>query len=113
MSETGTNAGGYLLNSIQLAMADASGTPSGFTVMLYAYPAAGGICSRGSSLGTLNGSLDPVTAAFTLIPRLQPSRYRQTPYFIVLTAGTAVANGAYEWSYAGRTPIIQVVVGPV
>ena len=22
-----------------------------------------------------------------------------TPYFIVLTAGTAVANGAYEWSF--------------
>src|ERR1035438_9179425 len=32
---TGTNAGGYLLNSVQLALADASGTPSGFTAMLY------------------------------------------------------------------------------
>ena len=31
----GTNPNGYVLNSIQLEMTDASGTPSGFTVMLY------------------------------------------------------------------------------
>src|ERR1035441_1891498 len=32
---TGTNPGGYVLNSIQLAMTDASGNPSGFMAMLY------------------------------------------------------------------------------
>jgi hypothetical protein len=32
---TGTNAGGYLLDSIQLGMANASGNPTNFTVMLY------------------------------------------------------------------------------
>ena len=51
------NGGGYSLNSIQLGMADASGNPSGFTVMLYAqdYNHFGGIVP-GSSLATLNGS---------------------------------------------------------
>lgn len=99
--KTGNNASGYLLDSIQLGMTDASGNPSGFTVMLYR-PAAGGPLVPGSSLDTLNGSLNPVTAgtytytsasSFTLLPNRE--------YYIVLTAGTAVANGAYEWGYAG------------
>ena len=34
--QTGTNNGGYVLNSIQLAMNAASGNPTGFKVMLYA-----------------------------------------------------------------------------
>src|SRR6202044_1757535 len=32
---TGNNIGGYSLNFIQLGMTNASGTPSGFTVMIY------------------------------------------------------------------------------
>src|ERR1035438_5489490 len=59
---TGTNPGGYVLNSVQLGMTDASGNPSDFTAMLY-YPLFGGPPSGpGRSLATLNGSLDPVTA---------------------------------------------------
>src|ERR1035441_5227776 len=50
--ETGTNAGGYVINSIQLAMSNASGNPSGFQVMLYR--GAGG----GGTPGTLLGTLD-------------------------------------------------------
>lgn len=95
---TGTNSSGYMLNSVQLAMTDASGNASGFTAMIYSSIIGAGI-DPGSSLGTLNGSLNPVTAGTytyntpsNLI--LSPSAY----YFIVLTAGTAVANGAYEWS---------------
>ena len=52
----GTNASGYDLNSIQLGMANASGNPSGFTVMLYSY--AQGVIP-GTNLDTLNGSLNP------------------------------------------------------
>src|ERR1017187_4058000 len=55
---TGTNAGGYLLNSFQLALADASGNPSGFTAMLYTLGGSGPSPGPGSSLGTLNGSLN-------------------------------------------------------
>jgi len=99
---TGTNPGGYVLNSIQLGMTDASGDPSGFTAMLY-YPLAGAPPSGpGGRLVTLNGSLNPVTAGtYTYDAPSNFTLSRSTEYFIVLTAGTAVANGAYEWSLAG------------
>ena len=96
---TGTNPGGYVLNSIQLGLTDATGNPSGFTAMLY-YPFAGGPpAGPGRSLVTLDGSLNPVTAGTYVYAA--PSNLTLSPhteYFIVLTAGTAVANGAYEWS---------------
>jgi hypothetical protein len=101
--ETGTNAGGYALNSIQLAMADASGVPSNFAIMLYGdghYP--GGNPPIGSSLGTLDGSLNPASSGiytFTSISSITLSA--NSYYFIVLTAGTAVSNGSYGWSYVG------------
>src|ERR1039458_8132982 len=64
---TGFDAGGYSLDSVQLALADASGSPSGFTVMLYATnPNTPDPFSYHS---TLNGSLDPVAAGvYTFTP---------------------------------------------
>ena len=99
---TGTNPGGYVLNSVQLAMTDASGSPSGFAAMIY-YPLVGGPPSGpGRSLATLNGSLDPVAAGtYTYAAPSNLTLPPSTEYFIVLTAGTAVANGAYEWSLSG------------
>jgi hypothetical protein len=98
---TGTNPGGYTLNSIQLAMTDASGNPSGFTAMLYTVGIGFGPIP-GTSLGTLDGSLNPTTAGiYTFTPASNLTLSSQTGYFIVLTAGTEVANGAYDWSYAG------------
>jgi hypothetical protein len=96
---TGTNAGGYSLDSIQLGMANASGNPTNFTVMLYSAYLGAGI-SPGTNLDTLDGSSNPATAGvytFTTVSNLllSPNRY----YFIVLTAETTVANGAYEWNY--------------
>jgi hypothetical protein len=96
----GTNAGGYVINSIQLAMANASGNPSGFQVMVYAGAGGGGY--PGTLLGTLNGSLDPVTAGiYTYTPAATITLPIRGFYDIVLTAGTAVADGAYEWSGSG------------
>lgn len=99
---TGTNTSGYLLDSIQLAMTNATGNSSGFTVMVYTQSGNPAGASPGSSLDTLDGSLNPTTggtyiytATSNLI--LSPS----TDYFIVLAAGTAIVNGAYEWSQAG------------
>ena len=96
---SGTNAGGYSLNSFQLAITGASGNPSGFTAMLYSrgsFPAAPII---GSSLGTLNGSLNPVTdGIYAYSPASNLTLSPNTEYFIVLTASTAIANGAYQWS---------------
>src|ERR1035441_8828957 len=99
---TGTNPGGYVLNSIQLAMTDASGNPSGFMAMLYNPLHGGPPSGPGTSLVTLNGSLNPVTAG--TYTYAAPSNLTLPPhneYFIVLTAETAVANGAYEWSLSG------------
>jgi hypothetical protein len=100
----GTNASGYVLNSIQLAMTDATGSPSGFTLTLYSAIRGGdGELFPGSSLGTLNGSLDPVSAGiYTYTPASSLTLLRFTTYFIVLTAGTTVANGAYDWSYNNK-----------
>jgi hypothetical protein len=95
---TGSNTGAYLLDSIQLALPDASGNPSNFTAMIYTGGGFTGIFPV-SSLGTLDGSLSPVSSGvYTYTDdsniTLSPNGY----YFIVLTGGTAVANGAYEWS---------------
>jgi hypothetical protein len=101
--QTGTNASGYSLNSIQLGMADASGNPSGFTVMLYT---RGGIVAPvpGSSLGTLSGSLNPVIGGiFTYAAAPNITLAPGTPYFIVLTAETPIASGAYGWNYANTS----------
>ena len=98
--ETGTHAGGYLLNSIQLALTNALGNPSGFTAMIYdVNPRIVGGAVPGTSLGTLNGSLDPVAVGiYTYNPASTLTLSPGTTYFIVLTAGTAVADGAYQWS---------------
>jgi hypothetical protein len=99
---TGTNVGGYMLNSVQFAMTNATGNPSGFTATLNGgglYP--GGNPPVGSTLGALGGSLNPVSGGiFTYTPVSNLTLSANTYYAIVLTAGTAVANGAYEWDYA-------------
>src|SRR5208282_1548934 len=99
--QTGRNADGYMLNTVQLGMTDVSGNPSGFTVMVYANLSPVTILP-GSSIGTLNGSTNPATGGiFTYPPASDLTLSPGTPYFIVLTAGTAIADGAYEWSLAG------------
>lgn len=97
---TGTNSGGYMLDSIQLGMADASGNPGNFTVMLYGNGNYPGAIDIGSNLGALDGSLNPVSSGiFTYTTASNLILSPITEYFIVLTAATVVANGAYNWSY--------------
>jgi hypothetical protein len=99
---SGNNVGGYVLNSIQLAMTDASGNPGGFTVMLYSGADIFGAIRPASSLGTLTGQANPTTAGiYTYTAPSGLTLSSGTPYFIVLTAGTGVATGAYEWSLSG------------
>jgi hypothetical protein len=95
---TGTNVGGYTLSSIQLAMADATGNPNDFSVILYTAVNDVGTFP-GTSLGTLSGSANPATSGtYTYTAPSDLSLTASTAYFIVLTAGTSVANGAYAWS---------------
>jgi hypothetical protein len=99
---TGGNRAGYSLDSIQLAMTDASGNPSDFTVMLCSNaPIALG---PGPVLATLNGSLSPVSSGIYTYTPASDLTLKPGPYFIVVTAGTAVADGAYQWSLAGAPP---------
>ena len=100
---TGTNVGGYALNSVQLGMTDASNNPSGFKVMVYSEVSKTG-AFPGNSLGILTGSLNPTAGGiYTFIPVSGLMLSSDTTYFIVLTAGTAVANGAYGWSFMNQS----------
>ncbi len=95
----GQNTGGYVLNSVDLAMIDAVGSPGGLQVMIYR-SAPGGYSPPAIYVGTLNGSLDPVSAGvYTFTPSAPITLLPGGGYSIVLTSGTAVADGAYEWSY--------------
>ena len=106
---TGGNVGGYLLNSVQLGIADASGNPTGFTVMLYGKdPEYLPAVVPGSSLNTLNGSADPSTAGvYTYTPDADILLLRNTFYFVVLTAETTLANGAFEWNQNTAPPTLN------
>ncbi len=104
---TGNNAGGYLLNSVQLGMDDASGNPSGFTVMIYGEANSTQAVLPGSSLGTLTGSSGPATSGVYIYT--DPSELSLSPstaYFIVLTCDTSVANGAYNWNESIYPPSV-------
>lgn len=92
---TGTDSGGYILNSVQLLMDTASGSPSGFTVALYSYSST----EPGSSLGDLSGSDPAAGGVFTYTASniiLLPSTF----YWIVVTSATPIASGSYNWSLA-------------
>jgi hypothetical protein len=110
---TGNNVGGYILNSVQLGMTDAVGSPNGFTAMIFNNkPILGGTGVPGSNIDTLSGSLNPVTAGtYTYNPTADFILSSSTGYYIVLTAGTAVANGAYEWSESAYPPNASIYWG--
>ncbi|HEX5399244.1 MAG TPA: choice-of-anchor R domain-containing protein [Verrucomicrobiae bacterium] len=98
---TGTNSSGYMFDSFQAGMADASGSSSNFTAMIYSALTGGGVFP-GNNLCTLDASTNPMSAGiytFTAVSNLMllPS----TTYFVVLTGGTTVAEGAYNWNYVG------------
>jgi hypothetical protein len=104
---TGTNAGGYLLSSVELLMDAPAGTPSGFTVSIYSktgdpHSEHEPGDSPQSSLGSLTGS-EPTTAGTLSYTNsgilLSPSTF----YFVVVTAATSTNVGAYTWSATSGT----------
>ena len=99
--DSGTNSSGYRLDSIQLGMAAASGAPGGLAAMLYTSLPFGAAPYPGSSVGSLTGPSNPSTAGvYIYSPAGDLLLSPRTSYFIVLTAATPVADGAYPWSYA-------------
>ena len=100
---TGDNPNGYSLDFIRLSMADALANPSGFTATVYSATGTFGIYP-GSSLATLSGSLNPVTAGiFSYTPVENLTLSPATRYFIVLTAETGVLDGAYQWDFTNTS----------
>jgi hypothetical protein len=94
---TGSNPDGYTLNTIQLLLNAASGNPSGFTVSVYSFNFNNGNSEPGGNLVTLSGS-DPVAGGIFAYTDSGPVLSPYTSYFIVLTATTPLAQGAYDWS---------------
>jgi hypothetical protein len=105
---TGPNSGGYMLDSIQVAMADASGNPNGIDVMIYTQANIQIAVLPGSSLGTLTGSANPATAGIYNYTSSSPiSLSPMTVYFVVLTSSTTVASGAYNWTESAYPPSVN------
>jgi hypothetical protein len=100
---TGSNPGGYALDSLQLDMTPATGDPGGFTVQLYTAGNYNGTEVPVSSLATLTGSSDPVTAGVYTYTASGLTLSSSSDYYVVLTAGTPVATGAYDWSFDNST----------
>ena len=106
---TGNNPGGYAFDSVQLAMAPATGNPSGFAVSLYSADAGPVAVLPGSPLASLSGSSgDPVTAGVYVYSLSGVTLSPNSDYYIVLTAGTPVANGLYAWSIENTAPANSV-----
>jgi hypothetical protein len=102
--ETGRSTNGYTLNSIQLEMADASGNPNGFTVIIEPLLGPEGPFT-GGSLGSFGGSTNPATSGiYTYTPIDNITLSPTNVYFIILTAGTSIADGAYNWSIGTSHP---------
>lgn len=98
---TGTNAAGYLLNSVQLAFSTASGNPTAFTISVHtnANPFSG---YPSGSIGELTGESNPTSAGvYTYAAASSIALLPRQFYFIVISAGTPLADGAYDWSTAG------------
>jgi hypothetical protein len=109
---TGGNVGGYMLDSIQLDMANAIGNPNGFMVMLYSnfQPMPPNYYHPGHSLETLSGSTNPATSGiYIYTPTANFILSPNNSYFIVVTAATGVGQlntgpyptDAYDWNYVG------------
>lgn len=90
---TGSNPGGYMLDSVQLRMASASGNPSGFSLSIYSGSTHGPL----SYMGNLIGS-DPAVGGIYTYAASTPIFLSLGFYSLVVTAETPSAMGAYEWS---------------
>jgi hypothetical protein len=93
---TGSNSGGYDLDSVQLAMNAGLGNPSGLIVSLYSFNYNTGY--PGSSLGTFSGSFNPLNSGTYTYTASGITLLPNTIYFIVLTATTPIDTGSYEWN---------------
>jgi hypothetical protein len=93
---TGNDSSGYTLNSVQLLMGAASGSPGGFNVSFYSSNPANS--QPGSNIGSLSG-LDPSAGGTFTYTASDLTLSPSTDYYVVLTATASVAQGAYNWDW--------------
>jgi hypothetical protein len=84
---TGSDAGGYILNSVQLLMDGASGDPNGFTISIYNKSGN----SPQDNLGNLVGS-DPLAGGIYSYTASDIILSPSTAYYIVITAAMPIAQ---------------------
>ena len=89
---TGTNNSGYVLQSIQLFLGTPSGNPNTFVVSLFSNRAR----QPSVLLGLLNGDISPSAGIYDYAAS-GISLTASTRCYIVLTSGTPVSSGAYNW----------------
>ena len=100
--QTGTNGGGYFLDSIQLQFADATGSPmfSGLGVVL---------CSDyfdgpGNPVSFLDASQNPLTSGlYTYTPRTDAILESNTKYWLIVGVTSILGGSAYNVSYTSTT----------
>ena len=93
---TGTNASPYALESVELLMADASGTPGSLTVSLYD---ANSDFFPAQCLWTLSGSLNPVAAGVYGYTASGVVLAPRSFYFVVASGSLPSSTGSYAWQY--------------
>lgn len=94
---TGTNALGYRLDKIEVAMGGAEGSPNGFRLAIYSESWR----VPQSLLWTLSGPSSPIEAgtyAYFGPDIVLPPR---TAFFIVASSSQPVSVGSYQWSFYG------------
>ncbi|HVU26592.1 MAG TPA: choice-of-anchor R domain-containing protein [Verrucomicrobiae bacterium] len=88
----------YNLNSVQLLLDAASGSPSNLTVSIYTEPFGGGPPQTNLGALTLNSSMDPIAGGIVTYNASGITIVPGNAYFVVATAATSIAQGAYQWS---------------
>lgn len=90
-----TDPNSYSLDSIQLLLNPASGSPNEFNVSIYSASPSG---APQNNLGSLNGPTDPSTPGIFTYTTSGVTLSPGVGYFVIATAGTPAAQGAYTWS---------------
>ena len=86
----------YTLDSVQLLMNPASGSPNGFTVSIFSAPFNSG--GPQTNLGSLVGDTDPSSPGIYTYTASGITLSSGVEYFAVATAATPIAQGSYKWS---------------
>ena len=95
---TGANTRGYALDSVQLGMGPATGTPTGFSVSLFANNITRNEPS--SLIEILTGSSNPVLAGIFNYTSTGQTMLPSTKYWIVTKAQSSQIGGAFNVSLA-------------